>query len=57
MYITYTHDRSGGELCPYDQGWDEWYSKLVAKGLGVSLLLYTYNYVLTQQVMSPWQTR
>ena len=53
IHMAGTHDKSGGQLCPYDQGWDEWYSKLVAKGLGVSLLLYTYNYVLTQQVCLP----
>ena len=48
-----THHKSGGELCPWDRGWDEWYTKLVSKALGVGLLLYMYNYVMTAQYK--WQ--
>lgn len=44
-----THDKQGGALCPWDQGWDLWYTKLTSKGLGVALMLYMYNYVMTAQ--------
>jgi len=50
-----THDKLGHSLCPYDENWEEWYTKLVSKGLGVCLLLYTYNSVMTQQYR--WQDK
>ena len=49
LQVVGTHDKQGGQLCPWDTGWDRWYTKLCAKALAVVLMLYMYNWVMTQQ--------